>query len=334
MSKLTINEIAKMAKVAKSTVSKALNGQKGVSEEKRNEILSLVNNVKYQPNATARALAQNKTGIIGFVLPHSASTSLMENYWIEIITSITEELESKGNNLMVIAPSNYVEDSYESLRNVILRHSVDGLIMGAEYLNKDIMDLLKESGIPFVFVGQNPDYPHFSIDVNNKEGAYLVTKEIIKHIPDKNKNIFCITGPKEYIYTRDRIFGFNKAIEDENIKNAYVFSTDYSKGAIEEVLSEVLEKYPKPDAFFIAAGGDFFLSILDILRITGVNIKNSVMGVFDDARIFDYLDFSVITAKQPLQKIGQQAASTLFNLMSEKEPKNQVEFLPVKIILR
>ena len=80
MSKLTINEIAKMANVAKSTVSKALNGQKGVSEENRKRILSLVEDVNYQPNATARALAQNKTGIIGFVLPHSASTSLTESY--------------------------------------------------------------------------------------------------------------------------------------------------------------------------------------------------------------------------------------------------------------
>ena len=118
MSKLTINEIAKMANVAKSTVSKALNGQKGVSEENRQRILSLVEDVNYQPNATARALAQNKTGIIGFVLPHSASTSLMDSYWIQIITSITEELELNGNNLMVIAPSSNQNDPYESLRNI------------------------------------------------------------------------------------------------------------------------------------------------------------------------------------------------------------------------
>ena len=82
---------------------------------------------------------------------------------------------------MVIAPSSNADDPYESLRNIVLRQSVDGLIMGAENLNSEIMDLIQKSGIPFVFIGQNPLYPHFSIDVNNEEGAYLVTKEIIEN---------------------------------------------------------------------------------------------------------------------------------------------------------
>lgn len=334
MSKLTINEIAKMANVAKSTVSKALNGQKGVSEENRQRILSLVEDVNYQPNATARALAQNKTGIIGFVLPHSASTSLMDSYWIQIITSITEELELNGNNLMVIAPSSNQNDPYESLRNIVLRHSVDGLIMGAENLNHDIMNLINVNGIPFVFIGQNLEYPNFSIDVNNEEGAYLVTKEIIKRFDNKKKNICCITGPDEYVYTKDRIKGFKKAVEEENIANTFVFSTDYSQKSIEITITEMLEKCPNPDAFFIAAGGDFFLSIMDFLRFSGINIKNHVLGVFDDTRIFDYLDFSIITAKQPLENIGKHAVNLLFDLIKDKKPKKIVEYLPVEIILR
>lgn len=334
MSKLTINEIAKMANVAKSTVSKALNGQKGVSDEVRQKILSLVADVNYQPNATARALAQNKTGIIGFVLPHSASTSLAETYWIEVITAITEEVELKGNNLMVIAPSSNNEDPYESLRNIVLRHSVDGLIMGAENLNSEIMDLIQKSGIPFVFIGQNPLYPHFSIDVNNEEGAYLVTKEIIKHLGDNHKQICCITGPKEYIYTKDRINGFVKACNEENFSGYHIFSTDYSAENTQKTVVELLEVCPNPDAFFIAAGGDFFLSIMDILRLEGLNIKKQVLGVFDDARIFDYLDFSIISAKQPLQEIGQLAAKNLFDLMLDKQPEKQVQYLSVNIILR
>lgn len=334
MSKLTINEIAKMANVAKSTVSKALNGQKGVSDEVRQKILSLVADVNYQPNATARALAQNKTGIIGFVLPHSASTSLTEKYWIEIITSITEEVELKGNNLMVIAPSSNADDPYESLRNIVLRQSVDGLIMGAENLNSEIMDLIQKSGIPFVFIGQNPLYPHFSIDVNNEEGAYLVTKEIIKHLGDNQKKLCCITGPKEYIYTKDRIHGFIRACTEENYNKNYIFSTDYSSENTQKTVLELLDACPNPDAFFIAAGGDFFLSIMDILRLEGLNIKTQVLGVFDDARIFDFLDFSIISAKQPLQQIGQLAAKILFDLMLDKQPENQVQYLSVNIILR
>lgn len=334
MTKLTINEIAKMANVAKSTVSKALNGQKGVSEENRKRILSLVEDMNYQPNATARALAQNKTGIVGFVLPHSASTSLTEKYWIEIITSITEEVELKGNNLMVIAPSTNQNDPYESLRNIILRRSVDGLIIGAENLNFDIMNLIERSKIPFIFIGQNPEYPHFAIDVNNEEGAYLVTKEIIKHTTSSSKSVCCITGPEDYIYTKERIRGFKRAIREEDFSNAFIFSSDYTKDNTQKVILEMLEKCPEPDALFIAAGGDFFLNILDILRLEGINLKKLIFGVFDDSKIYDFFEFPIISARQPLKTIGQLAAKNLFDLILEKEPAKKVEYLSVNIILR
>ncbi len=334
MQKLTINEIAKIANVAKSTVSKALNGQKGVSEENRKRILSLVEDMNYQPNATARALAQNKTGIIGFVLPHSASTSLTEKYWIEIITSITEEIELKNNNLMVIAPSNQKSDPYESLKNIILRRSVDGLIIGAENLNFDIMNLIERSKIPFIFIGQNPEYPHFAIDVNNEEGAYLVTKEIIKHLASSSKSICCISGPENYIYTKERIRGFKRAIREEDFSNAFILSSDYSQDSAQKVILKMLEECPEPDALFIAAGGDFFLNILEVLRLEGINLKKLIFGVFDDSKIFDYFDFPIISARQPLKIMGQLAAKNLFDLMLEKEPTKKVEYLSVNIILR
>ena len=73
---------------------------------------------------------------------------------------------------------------------------------------------------------------------------------------------------------------------------------------------------------------------MDILRLEGLNIKTQVLGVFDDARIFDFLDFSIISAKQPLQQIGQLAAKNLFDLMLDKQPENQVQYLSVNIILR
>ena len=65
----TINEIAEMAHVAKSTVSKALNGQKGVCDEKRKEILKLAGKMNYRPNASARALAQHRSETIGLIIP-------------------------------------------------------------------------------------------------------------------------------------------------------------------------------------------------------------------------------------------------------------------------
>ena len=88
--KLTINEIAEMAHVAKSTVSKAINGQKGVSESNRQRILEIIQQVNFQPNVSARALAQSRTGAIGIVLPHSV-TSLSGTFWATVVSAVAAE---------------------------------------------------------------------------------------------------------------------------------------------------------------------------------------------------------------------------------------------------
>ena len=76
--------------------------------------------------------------------------------------------------------------------------------------NDTIMDLIQKSGIPFVFIGQNPLYPHFSIDVNNEEGAYLVTKEIIDEITGGDNRL----SPSAFAAFLSSAF-----IEDDKLEN-------------------------------------------------------------------------------------------------------------------
>ena len=90
--KLNINHIAEMAQVSKGTVSKALNGRSRISDATRQRILKLVNELGYQQDATARALALQKTGIIGFLIPHEAAFTQSGNYWKKAITR-----DSTGN---------------------------------------------------------------------------------------------------------------------------------------------------------------------------------------------------------------------------------------------
>lgn len=329
--KLTINEIADMANVAKSTVSKALNSQKGVSEENRKRILSIVQKMNFQPNASAKALAQCKTGIIGFVLPHEASYSLAGDYWTGIITAIADEVSQKGNNLMVITPSGKRDSPFASLETIIRRRTVDGLIIGAEQLDtKSMMSIMME-GIPFVFIGRNSEIEHYSVDVDNINGAELVVTELVNK---GYKNIACITGPVEYLYTRNRIEGFTKAMIKAKLDTRQIINSEYSTENTKENIKLLLKEFPKIDALFIAAGGDFVLTILETLRKSKIDIHKFGLGVFDDSRVFDFLDCHIIAAKQPIEEIGRKSAQMIFDLIDEKTPTEKVHFLPVEIVVR
>jgi len=329
--KVTINELAEMAHVAKSTVSKALNGQSGVSEEKKKQILKLAKEVKFEPNASARALAQNKTGCIGFVLPHDAAYSIAGAFWTVLLSSVAAEINVKDSSLLVITPSGDSENPFASLIKLVQRRAVDGLIIGSEQLDKASMMAIISSGIPFVFIGQTPVLEHYCIDVEEKQGAEKVVNEIISR---GYKKIGCITGPSEYLYTQERIEGFQKAMSDAGLKTNAIMHTSYRAEDAMVNTAKFIEQYQDIDAFFITAGGDFVINILKTMRLSGKDLKHLIFGVFDDSQIYDFLNIPIITAKQPLEDMGKKAVEVLYELIDNKVPQQIVYRLPVEIILR
>ncbi|NLK45242.1 MAG: LacI family transcriptional regulator [Treponema sp.] len=329
--KLTINEIAKMANVAKSTVSKAINGQKGVSEANRQRILEIIQQVNFQPNASARALAQNKTGAIGIVLPHDALFSLSGAYWAAIVSAIAAEANKQNNTLMVISPQEGEKLKFESFERILKSHGVDGLIIGAEQIeSQTIMNVMIQE-IPFVFIGKNPFIEHFAVDVNNKDGAFCVVEQLITR---GHKKIGCIAGPEHYDYTIERIKGFKEALEKSELDNTKIAYSSYSKEDTIKTASAFFEKNNDIDALFLAAGGDFVLNIMEVLRLSGKDPKSIGLGVFDDSRIFDFLDWPIVTARQPIEKMGTYAAKMLLSIINGMMPEEKLKYFDVEIVLR
>lgn len=327
---LTIKEIADMAQVAKSTVSKVLNGQKGISEEKRNRILKIIQEVNYQPNSAARALSKKQNGTIGFILPHEAGYSLSGLYWTEIVTAVASEVARHGNNLMIITPAEEGEP-FHNLETAIRGHVVDGLIIGAEQIDTKNMYLIMSENIPFVFIGQNQSLQHFCVDVDNKEGSEKIINQLLEH---GYKKIACISGPQEYQYTRERLDGFRNIMMKAGLDAGRIFHTSYLEEEAMKTTNILLETFPDTDAIFLTAGGAFALSIFDALRFAGVNIKEIGFGIFDDNKIFDFLDYPIITAEQPIKKMGTLATQLLFQQLAGNPPTELINRLPVNIVLR
>lgn len=328
--KLTINEIAQMANVAKSTVSKALNGHKGVSEENRQRILEIINSMDYEPNASAKALAQSKTGAIGLVIPHDTHYSLSGAYWAGIITAVATEANKQGYNLLLI-PQSDNPDPINPLESIIRKRSVDGLIIGAEQIDIPSIERLKNRGIPFVFLGKNPQIDHYAVDVKNIEGAEKVTSTLIQR---GYKQIACIAGPEEYVYTRDRVKGFSNALKKADMNSLEVMYSYYSAYEARKNTSLLLQKYPDIDAVFIAAGGEFVLNILEVIRFNGIPLKKLGVGAFDDYRVYDFLDCPIIAAKQPMEAMGASISKTLFSLIKGETPTPMFQEFDVELVLR
>ena len=328
--KLTINEIAEIAQVAKSTVSKALNGQKGVSKEKRKQILALAEELNYEASASAQALASSRSGSIGILIPQQEDYSLSGAYWSAIITSVAQIANEHNYSLLILTPKKG-ENSSGSLESVIRRRNVDGLIIGADQLDPKITSRLLEEEIPFVFIGRNSQIQHYSVDVDNFGGSERLVTHLIK---SGYKKIACIAGPFEYLYTQERVAGYYSALNKAGYNWSAVENTRYSIDTSRTAILNLLKNKPDFDAMYVTAGGEFLLDCIDILKLSGANPKKIAFGAFDDYRFFDYIDIPVCTIRQPLSEIATTTANLLFEFLSGKVPKQMNHILDVELILR
>ncbi len=310
----TINEIARIMGVTKSTVSKAMNGQKGVSEKKRAQIMRLASKMNYIPNAAARALSHNMSDTIGVIISADTEYTTQNSYWLEFIASVSEEVERHNCNLLIIAQG---KDGFKPLENAVRKKAVDGLVIPVEFAHPDSIKFIKEAQVPFVLQGQSSLFENYCVDVRNKEGAEILTSRLVEN---GYKKIACVAAPNDFRYNEERVEGFKSVMAKNGASEPPVVHTSYIEEETRKNILAFAKQNPEIDAIFITAGGDFVFYVFDALRDAGFNLEKIGFAIFDYNRQFRYLPYKIISARQPIRQMGLQDAKILFDLIKKENP--------------
>ena len=147
-----IGEIARRAGVARSTVSYALSGKRPISPEKRKQILRLVEELGYRPNANARALAEGKARTVGLVIP-PPSHHLLDSQ-LAFIAALSELTSSEDLDLL-LSPSSGDHD--RSFQRMLSGRRVDGVLVMEVRMRDERIAALEQSGVPYVLIGRPAD---------------------------------------------------------------------------------------------------------------------------------------------------------------------------------
>jgi len=150
--RLDIGEIARRVGVARSTVSYALSGNRSISPEKRAEILRVVEDLGYRPNASAQALAEGRSRTIGLLLP-PPSHRLLESQ-LAFVAALSE-LVSDADLDLLLSPSG--GEHPRSFRRMLSGRRVDGVLVMEVRMRDERIDALERSGIPYVLIGRPAD---------------------------------------------------------------------------------------------------------------------------------------------------------------------------------
>lgn len=328
--RLNIQEIAKIAGVSKSTVSKVINGQQGVGAERRQQILQLIETLGFYPDASARALAQNRRGILGLLIPHASDTVLGGYFWNSLLASVSRYAAEKGFAVRILTPDR--EGDIQGVLDPVLKsHNLDGLVIGADLVDKITLSSLIVEKIPFVLFGQNPEFSHYCVDVDNIGGATV----LVQHMVSQGcRKIAAFTGPRNYPSVGERLLGYHQALDQAGIAwKADAFSP-YSSALVKAELKSLVQAHPDLDGLFLAAGGEFLFDCLEVLSTLDVDYHHLTLTVFDDYPFLNFITPRISAIRQPFMEAGKACVRMLLALVEGQSLDQDRVFLSPQLILR
>ena len=331
----TIQDVAKAAGVAASTVSRFLNGQLHVSPATEARMRRAIRELGYVPNAHAKNLARRRSGVIGFVVPEIGNP-----YFGAIADYVVEAVERRG--LMVLLCSTRSQAAKESSYIDLLDSgAIDGMIYLGSFRTNERLAAAIRGGLPVVVVDEPiaglPDV--HTVVMDDYAGGYQAASYLVAL---GHRRIAFVSGPAELGSVAERRRGYCDALvkggidPDEQLNLPGHFTEQFGMSA----LPRLLAAGQPPTAAFVAS--DYIaLGMLSAAETHGIRVPEdlSVVG-FDDIRFSQYVRPRLTTIRSPLERLAQIGVGLLFERLDSTEPgaradaQARTETLPVELIVR
>lgn len=326
---ITLEEIAKLSNVSRSTVSRVINGDPNVKDETRHRVLEVIDRINFQPNLAARSLAAGRTNVIGLVIPAGIAAIFSDPWFPQVVNGISTACNTNGYSVMLWL----AEPEYERQMITKILHSglLDGVIVSSVSVDDPIVKALHESKMPFVLIGRHPTLDIMHIDVDNIAGGY----DAVMHLAELGyQKIATITGPQNLIAGYDRFQGYKQALEENNLSYdpQLVVEGDFSEVSGYQACKELVQY--QPEAIFVA-NDTMALGAQRALREAGIRVPEDIAIVgFDDIPNASSSPVPLTTVRQPTQEMGNAAVDALIKIINHPDAKYPNIILPTELIVR
>ncbi len=329
--KLTLEEIGRLAGVSRSTVSRVVNEEKSVRPEVRKRVQAIIRDTGYSPNAAARSLASNRTGVLGLVIPHRVHTLFDDPYFPRLIQGVGRACNAADTTLALFIFQSAAEEE-EAYPRVAAAGRVDGLIVTATRMGDPFLRRLEEGSLPFVVVGR-PDKPQgvTYVDADNVGGARSAALHLCNQ---RYRRIAYIGAPTNTTAGRDRRTGFLEglAVCGLDADRDLMRDGDYTEASGYEAMRSLIGAHP--EAVFVATD-TMAVGALRALAEAGIAVPGEIALVgFDGLTPSERSMPPLTTVRQPVADSGARAAELLLDMVEGRldEPVHVV--MPTELIVR
>lgn len=315
----TITDIAKKLKISPSTVSRALNGHPDIKNKTKSRVKKIAKELNYFPNSIARSLKNNRTNVIGVIVPE-----IEHDFFSSAISGIEEAAYHSGYTILVCQSN----ESYEREiinTNTLMNQRVAGIIVSisqSTVKGNHFKELIKR-GIPLVFFDRVcNDIPANKIIIDDVKSAYAAVMHLIER---GHKKIAHFSGPKTLEICKQRLKGYKDALRKSNLPLVKEF---ICYGGLHEndgydLMDSLIRKKLIPDSIF-AVNDPVAIGAFQRIKEEGLKIPDDIAIVgFSNNKITSLIDPPMTTINQPSFEMGKKSAEILIDVINKNNRQSR-----------
>ena len=312
--KVTSLEVAKLAGVSQSAVSRVFTPGASVSKKTNEKVRSAALELGYRPNILARSLITGKSRIIGLVVSH------LDNYFYpEALELLSNALQKKGYHVLVFMASK-TSGNIDDVVDEILDYQVDAIILASIAMSSNLTNRCVAAGVPVMLFNRGQDDDRFStVTSDNFLGGQKVARFLIA---GGHKRIGYIAGWEGASTQHDREAGFIEELKQHG-RSLYAREVgNFVQDDARQAARKMFTKKEIPDAVFVASD-DMAFAVMDVIRFElGLKIPEQVSVVgYDDVPVSSWPAYDLTTVRQPANRMVAETVSIILECIENTETK-------------
>lgn len=321
---ITIKDVARLAEVSISTVSRVINDSKPVSPEVRRKVLKIIEETGYKPNDVARSLVTRRSYLIGVII-----NNLAQSYVADIVRGIEEIGKMYGYDILLCS-SYSSRETQEKYLQLLDRKQAEGLFLVGTRFDEDIIELAKSLNKPCVFFTRDVKEKMNYISIDCNSAIYEITKYLIKE--GHKKIAFVSDFENRSSIENDKISGYMKAIEDNELdySHIYVVGSGKQRKAYDFGLSIANEH--KDFTAVVCSNDEIAIGIMNSFTDSGINVPDDVSVVgFGNIRECRFVRPELTSIGEPYYDVGAVGMRMLIKTIKGDKTQKGLMELPFTI---
>ncbi len=323
---VTSKDVAKLAGVSQSTVSRVFIPGSSASEKTKQKVFEAAKTLNYRPNAFARSLTTNESRLIGLVFPDADYPIHMKT--LQLISS---ELQKQGYSAVLI-PWQVDEKDNHSIPN-IFQYRVDGVIAASATFNKSLYEECQEFNIPIVQYARVVEGTKSSYVISDNYEAGQQAAQLMHSCGVKNA--VYLTGDVPTFTNEERKNGFSSEYEELVGEVPRIFEATYDYVSSLDKIREMLADNDRPDAVFCATD-NLAMAVMDVARIEcGLKVPQELKVIgFDNIPQTEWLSYQLTTFRQDFRRLARESVKIIVDQINDENSSLVKMMVPVKLYER